>query len=361
MDVGNIVEGVRRIAVVRANGIGDYCFAVPALEALRATYPGAEIVLLGKRWHADFLTGRPGPVDRTVAIPPYGGVSADPGTPEDATALEQFFHAMLAERFDLALQLHGGGRYSNPFTRRLRPRVSAGLRTPDAEPLDRFVPYIYFQPEVLRYLEVVALVGARPHAIEPAIAVTPRDHAEIERLGLERDAFAAIHPGATDPRRHWPAEKFATVGDALARAGMRVAVIGTGEERQLVRAVTTAMTAPALELCDRVSLGGLAAFLARSRVVVSNDSGPLHLAAAVGAATVGIYWCGNMINGGPVTRRWHRPSISWRIECPVCGRNTLYDNCEHRVSFVADVPVEEITTAALALAHERAAARSIAA
>ncbi|MFL6649150.1 MAG: glycosyltransferase family 9 protein, partial [Sulfurifustaceae bacterium] len=203
---------------------------------------------------------------------------------------------------------------------------------------------------------------APPHVVEPAITVTARDRAEVERIGLERDAgFAVIHPGATDPRRRWPVEKFAAAGQALARAGLRVVVIGTGEERRLVHAVAAKIVPPALEICDRVSLGGLAALLARSRVVVSNDSGPLHLAAAVGAATVGIYWCGNLINGGPMTRRWHRPSISWRLECPVCGRNTLYDNCEHRVSFVADVPVEEVTAFALALARDRAAERSIAA
>lgn len=65
------VPGVRRIAVLRANVLGDFIFALPALEALRAAYPQAEIVLLAKKWHATFLQGRPGPVDRVVAVPPF--------------------------------------------------------------------------------------------------------------------------------------------------------------------------------------------------------------------------------------------------------------------------------------------------
>ena len=65
------VPGVRRIAVLRANAIGDFIFTLPALEALRAAYPQAEIVLLAKKWHAAFLRGRPGPVDRVVAVPPF--------------------------------------------------------------------------------------------------------------------------------------------------------------------------------------------------------------------------------------------------------------------------------------------------
>jgi ADP-heptose:LPS heptosyltransferase len=63
------VPGVRRIAVLRANALGDFIFALPALEALRAAYPQAEIVLLAKKWHATFLQGRPGPVDRVVVVP----------------------------------------------------------------------------------------------------------------------------------------------------------------------------------------------------------------------------------------------------------------------------------------------------
>lgn len=353
MPAARRLDAIRRIAVVRANGIGDYCFAVPALEALRAAYPDAEIVLLGKHWHRDFLCARPGPVDRVVAIPAYGGVSAEPGAAEDAAAIEKFFEAMQRERFDLALQLHGGGRYSNPFTRRLGARVTAGLRAADAAPLDYCVPYVYFQHEILRYLEVVSLVGAPPVGIVPQIALIPADDSELDALGFDTAApFAVLHPGATDPRRHWPAESFAAVGRALAERGAQLVIIGTGEERRAARAVLERLPATAFDACDRLSLGGLAALLARSRVVVSNDSGPLHLAAAVGAATVGIFWCGNMVNGSLPTRRRHRPFISWRLNCPVCRRNTLHDNCEHRLSFVADVPIAEVRAAALDLFGE---------
>lgn len=346
------LDAIRKIAVVRANGIGDYCFAVPALTALRAAYPQAEIVLLGKHWHLEFLHGRPGPVDRIVPVPPYGGVSAQPGAAENAGELEEFFRAMQAERFDLALQMHGGGRYSNPFTLRLKARTSAGLRAPDAAALDRWVPYVYFQPEIWRYLEVVSLVGADPRTLDPRLAVTAGDAAEVDRLGLDGGApLAVMHPGATDPRRRWPAEHFAAVGRALFQAGHRVAVVGAGEERPLAQAVVRHMAVPAMDLGDKLTLGGLAALLARACVVVANDSGPLHLAAAVGARTVGIFWCGNLINGGPPTRARHRQVISWRLDCPLCGRNTLFDDCGHRVSFVADAPIEQAVAAALELAR----------
>lgn len=344
------VPGVRKIAVLRANAVGDLIFALPAIEALRDAYPLAEIVLLGQAWHAEFFAGRPGPVDRIIIVPPYPGVSAPGGIEADPAELAAFFAAMAEEQFDLAIQIHGGGSHSNPFLLRLGARLTTGLVSADAPLLDRWVPYIYFQPEILRYLEVVALVGAKPTALEPRITVTEADLREALPLIPEPMwPLVVLHPGAGDPRRRWPPEKFAFVGDALAAAGAQIAVTGTEPERPLVDAVVNGMTAKPINLCGRLSLGGLTGLLSRCAVVVSNDSGPLHLAGAVGSSSVGIYWAGNLINAGPVTRARHRTVLSWRLNCPVCERNCLQTTCDHQASFVAEAPVAEVVAHALDL------------
>lgn len=350
-----LVPGVRKIAVLRANALGDYLFALPALDALRSAYPEARITLLGAPWHADVLAGRAGPIDRVLVVPAAPGLR-DPVPDDPGPAPDAFLAAARAERFDLAIQLHGGGSHSNPLVAGLGARVTAGLRSADAAPLDRWVPYVYYQPEVFRYLEVVALVGAEPVTHQPRLALTDRDRREAESIvaeagpGTAGGPLVALHPGATDPRRRWPSQRFAAVGDALADAGARVLVTGTPTERDLVAEVTGRMGRPAYPMVGRLSIGGLAALYARCAVVVSNDTGPLHLAAAVGAATVGIYWIGNMINGAAVTRTRHRPLISWTVRCPVCGRDcTRHDRCPHDPSFVADVPTDEAVEAALSL------------
>jgi ADP-heptose:LPS heptosyltransferase len=116
------------------------------------------------------------------------------------------------------------------------------------------------------------------------------------------------------------------------------------------------MRAPARALLGELSLGGLAGLLSGCAVVVANDTGPLHLAGAVGAGTVGIYWVGNLINGAPITRGHHRPMVSWTIHCPQCGVDCTRDlyparggpqPCDHRPSFVTDVPAVEVRDAAL--------------
>ena len=101
-----LVEGVQKLAVLRANAIGDYLVSLPAIEALRAAYPAAELVLLGSDWHVGFLAGRPGPVDRCLPVPPTVGVRDD-RPPAPPAEVDRFFARMRAERFDLAVQLQG--------------------------------------------------------------------------------------------------------------------------------------------------------------------------------------------------------------------------------------------------------------
>ncbi|WP_237265852.1 glycosyltransferase family 9 protein [Tolypothrix bouteillei] len=347
-------QSVTKIAVLRANAVGDFIFALPALEALRQTYPAAEIVLLGLDWHAAFLKNRPSPIDRVVVIPRSRGVRGNANTEDNPPELADFFAKMVAEKFDVAIQMHGGGRYSNPFVLRLGAKTTVGLKTPDAVPLDFWVPYIYYQPEILRYLEVVSLLGAKTTQLEPHLAVTSADLAEAQSIvSIDEKPLVALHPGATDSRRWWSVEKFAAVGDAVVDAGAEVVVTGTHSERELVETAIASMKTQARgkihNLCDRLSLGGLAGLYKLCKVVVSNDSGPLHIAAAVGCATVGIYWCGNLMTAGPMTRSRHRPAISWRLHCPVCGVDCTRDSCDHRNSFVDDVSVQEVVESVLEL------------
>ncbi|MGY1697050.1 glycosyltransferase family 9 protein [Geodermatophilus sp. SYSU D00814] len=345
---GAPVPGVERIAVLRANLLGDLVMTLPALAALRAAHPDAEITYLGRPWHAELLEGRPGPWDRVVAVPPWPGVHDAPGASRDHPEVHRFLRAQRAEGYDLALQLHGGGGNSNPLVTALGARVTAGARDGGAPPLDRWLPYVYDQHEVLRCLELVGLVGAVPVTLEPRLAVTPADAAAADAvLPAGPEPLVALHPGASDPRRRWPAACFAAVAGALAADGVRVVVVGSGaDDRRAADAIRAATPAPQLDLVGRLSLGALAGVLARCRVVVANDSGPRHLAAAVGTATVGVFLEHNLLNAGPLTRRRHRVAVSARTDCPVCGVDQSRSRCGHDRSLVAGVPVPAVLAAA---------------
>jgi ADP-heptose:LPS heptosyltransferase len=341
----------KKIAVLRANALGDLVFVLPALRALRERFPDDEIVYLGKKMHQVFLDGRPGPIDRVEVVPGYPGVGEAENFEPDQLEVEAFFKQMQEEHFDIAIQLHGGGHFSNPFLQQLGARLSVGLQAPDAPPLDISVPYVRYYSEILRYLEVVSHLGATTRDITPFIVVTDKDLQEARQAIPETctGRIAVLHPSATDPRRHWPGVNFAKVADFLVSEGYTVYINGLEEESCLADFILQHMQqrSGAYSLCGKLSICGLTGLLSMADIVVSNDSGPLHMAYALRVRTVGIYWVGNMITGTPMTSSLNRPLISWTTRCPLCGLetkklNTVITDCYHNSSFVADITVEEV-------------------
>lgn len=364
---------VARIAVLRGGGLGDLLFALPAVAALSAAYPQAAVTLLGSPGHADLLGSTRAPVSDVRVLPVAEGLR--PGT-EVPALVEEFCASMQREEFDLAVQLHGGGRFANPFLLRLGARHTVGSRTADAAPLERSVPYTYYQHEPLRGLEVAGLAGAPPVGLEARLGPLDRHNAEVtDLLRRHNDSAAApvvaIHPGATDPRRRWPAAFFGVVAAACAADGCQVLVLGTADERALAdEVVAAAGSARVASVAGRLSLGTLAALLVRCAVLLGNDSGPRHLAQALGTPTVGLYWAGNLINAGPLGRILNRIHLSWLTQCPECGADITQvgwtaARCVHDSSLLAGIRAADVYpdvrtfTAMTPLRRGRLAARGV--
>lgn len=345
-----IFPHVSRIVVLRPGAVGDFLFALPALAALHATYPKAQITLLGNAWQAEFLHERLVYIDEVVVLPPIRGVGAPANVLEDESAIHDFLRQMQARQFDLAIQMYGGGFYSNPFLKRLGARHTVGLKTADAEELERTLPYIYTQNERLRLLETVGLAGSSVVSLDPRLPVLPRDTEEAQAvLPLDERPLVVLQPGATDARRRWPPQDFAAIGDALAARGACIAVNGTDDEADIVAEVVRSMEHPAHDLSGKLSLSGLCGFLSRATLLVSNDTGPLHLAHALRLPSVGIYWLNNLMISAPLKQEKHRAALSVRTRCPVCGEDNFRMRCRHDPSFVADVSVSEVLRHSLEL------------
>jgi ADP-heptose:LPS heptosyltransferase len=352
---------VSRIAVLRGGGLGDLMFALPAVAALKQAYPGSTVTLLGTPLHESLLAEVQSPVDGVMVLPFAEGVR--PGT-EDASAVERFFLDARSRKFDLAVQLHGGGSYSNPFLLRLEARHTVGSATQDAVPLERTLPYSYYQHEPMRALEVAGLAGAPPAALEAQLQPQEKFVAQLPAtlgaaLPAEGTPLLVIHPGASDPRRRWPVVSFGAAARAAADDGCRVLVVGDRSETGLAEAVVAAAVGPSTgtgsgsgavasvagnvaSVAGMLGLGELAALLARADVVLANDSGPRHLAQALGTATVGIYWVGNALTSAPLGRGRHRLQLSWTTHCPVCGADVTQvgwtaPRCPHDECLVADI------------------------
>jgi ADP-heptose:LPS heptosyltransferase len=329
-----------KIAVVRALQLGDLLCAVPALRALHAEYPAARITLVGLPWARELAARFRRYLYDFIEFPGF------PGLPEracDAAALPAFFQEMTRRRFDLAIQLHGSGEIMNPLVGEMGARLSAGFYRagqycPDPA---RYVEWRDGEHEVLRYLRLLERLGIPSQGAALEFPLAEADWREWNALGLARDAYAVVHPGSQLASRRWPPERFAAVADALAADGLKVVLTGTSGEADLTEAVKRAMHAPALDLTGLTTLGGLGALVARARVVVANDTGISHIAAALKAPSVIVASGSDPRRWAPLDRQLHRV-LHHDTECRPCAHATCPIGHPCALGVTAEQVIDEV-------------------
>src|SRR5579859_2979987 len=147
----------RKIAVLRALQLGDLLLAVPALRAIRAKFPYAEITLIGLPWAASFVHRFSHYIDRFVEFTGYPGIAEVPVNSERS---QQFLAEQREYAYDLVIQMHGSGRISDQLALALGGKVTAGYYEQNLPAgLTLGLPYPDDQPEVLRNLGLAKLLG----------------------------------------------------------------------------------------------------------------------------------------------------------------------------------------------------------
>lgn len=331
------------VAVFRALQLGDLLCAVPTLRALRRGWPGARVTLIGLPWARELAARLPAYVDEFMEFPGYPGLREQRCEPH---AVLEFLERAQARRFDLALQLHGSGELSNPLVALLGARRMAGYfreghYCPDAA---SFLPWRDDEPEVERGVRLLQTLGVEPRGLDLEAPVHPADLQEVAALTaaheLPRGGYVCVHPGAQLQSRRWYPERFAIVADALAARGLSIVVTGTAGEAELARRVTERMRAPAVDFVGRTTLGGMTALVDGARLVVTNDTGVRHVAAARGTPCVAVA-CGTDVRrwpaNGPLQRLLH-------VEVPC--RPCVHDRCPIGHSCAHGVDSREVLAAA---------------
>lgn len=317
-------HGVRRIAILRALYLGDLLCATPAFRALRERFPRAELTLIGLPWAAEFVARSPH-LDRFLRFPGYPGLEDEPPDPAGPDAC---FTAARAAHYDLALQMHGAGAASNGFVAALGARRTLGYRRGAADPrLDESLPYLDDEHETRRWLRLVAALGARTDDHRPVFPVSTVEVASATALlaghparsGQRPRPLVGLHVGAKDPARRWPSGRFAALGDLLwARHGAALVLTGNAAERPIAEEVLRDLRAPVLDLVGRTDLGLFAAAIAGLDLLVTNDTGASHLAAAAGTPSVILFGPTRPEHWSPLDHTRHR-SLDARILVPWCA------------------------------------------
>jgi ADP-heptose:LPS heptosyltransferase len=298
------------LVVVRAlPGLGDLLCIVPALRALRAALPDARIDLLGLPVAQWFVKRFSHYVNSLIEFPGF------PGIPERTPAIHQF-PAFLAhmhrKSIDLALQMHGNGIISNPFTLLLGARQSVGFCLPSVfcpDP-ERFLSYPAYEPEVRRHLRLMEFLRVPLQGEELEFPLDERDRASFRQISAARHLvpgeYICIHAGAKEPNHRWSPENFATVADMLALRGYPIVLTGTRDEKEIAQEVAGGMKAPVIDLTGQTDMGALAVLVSRARLLICNDTGVSHLAAALRTPSVVVFVSSDRDRWAPLDNRLHR-------------------------------------------------------
>lgn len=361
--------------VVRGvNWVGDAVMTVPALRELRRVLPGAHVTLATRAWAEGLFAGGDF-IDDVLVLEQSGG--------KTAAALREA-RALGAGRFDLALI------FPNAFAPALSAalaRVPArlGYETQGRGPLltkrvsvpewrgkrHEVFYYLNLVAELEKLLDGTSTVETREPRLELEVAEARtqealrllREHGALkpergtQSHGLEAQArgpLVALCPGSTNSRaKRWPAERFAAVADMLmTKAGACVILIGAGEEREVSEEVARLMSQRPVVLTGKTSLAETAAVLKASDLLVTNDTGPAHVAAAVGCPVVVVFGPTN-----PLTTRPYSALAEVVRRPPDCAPCMLRDcPIDHRC--MTAVSAEEVFERAQSALEARRASRA---
>jgi lipopolysaccharide heptosyltransferase II len=347
---------VKRLLCVRLDNLGDVLMTTPALHALRCAALGRHVTLLASpagALAAPFLDD----VDEVITYEaPWAknGVLPDPASDRrmcDLLATGQFDAAVIFTVYSqnplpAATLCHLAGIPRRLAHCRENPYGLLTDWVPETEPQDGI------RHEVERQLRLVEHVGARTADDRMRFRVLAQDTlgcaAKLAALGLDStEPFIVIHPGASAASRRYPTERFAAAAARLIEMlQCPVLVTGADGERDLAANVAHAH-ARAHDLSGRLTLGELGALLARATVLISNNSGPVHIASALGTPVVDLYALTN-----PQHTPWqtqHRLLFN-DVDCRWCYRS---DCPEGHHACLLGVEVESVVEAASQLWHER--------
>ena len=320
-----------RILVRAPNWVGDVVLSLPALRDLRRLFPAARLEVLARPWVGELYRA----VSEVDAVVESRGVAADRAAlrgrfdlgvllPNSFASALSLWRAGIPERWGYATDARG-----LLLTRRCR--VPASVRG---------------QSQVYYYRAMLEGLGLAVAGPPDASLACPEEWAtEGEHLLGDDGPWIGVNPGAFyGTAKRWPPERFAAAAALVARrTGARVAIVGGAAERPLGEAIAAQLGGRARVLCGETTLAGLVGVLKQLRLLLTNDSGPMHLAAALGTPLVAVFGSTDWTETAPFSARAR--IVREETECAPCRlRECPIDHrCMTRVS------VDRVAAAALEL------------
>lgn len=311
------------ILIIKPGAIGDLLQLTPVLRALRALFPDSRIYLLvGSPATAELFRHNPY-VHETI-------VYEKKGEHRSFRSFLRLWQRLHAARYDLVLNFQ-------------RSNLKTWLLASSAFPCRVLVYHKSDRKDlhaVVNHLETIGPLGVSAASLDLELFPGPGDRSFARDIlaswiGDNRPVIA-LNPGASHPVNRWGAEQFSALADLLAeRLGAHILIIGGREDTKLAENVARGMRSKPLIMTGKATLLQLAALLEHCDLLVSGDTGPMHIAAAVGTQVVALFGAADPARTGPVGRG-HRVIRADDAACVPCRsrkcENSLYLECMKKIT-----------------------------
>lgn len=334
----------RRILIIRTDRIGDVLLTTPAIKAVRDHYPNSHIAVMVRPYAEEIVDGNPY-LDEVILYDKDGEHKGWWGT-------LKFVGELRRKKFDMALILHPTNR-SNliPFLAGIPERIGYDkklgfLLTKKLKD----VKHLGEKHEIDYNLEVLRTVGIEAKDKILYMPIKEENEKVIDRFFVlnnlkESNGVVAFHPGASCPSKRWSAYRFGRVADELMKKyKFNVVIIGGPSDVETVKQMHMAMLYTPIILSEEHSLGEVAALLKRCKIFISNDSGPVHIAVAVGTPVISIF---GRADPGLSPKRWapvgpNDVVIHKDVGCRECFAH----NCKINFKCLEAITVDDVLNAA---------------
>ena len=306
----------KRILVVKLDHLGDVVLATPVFSNLRRAYPNAELHALTGTWSRVVLEKHP---DVNKVLEYNSPTFCRIGQPTPLKETFQLYQQLRHQKYDLLVELRGDWRIVCFALLRVTPKRlnRASLQIANKLGFAQFSG----THEATRNLDVLKRAGIPTPTQTTIFSVTAEDKKwtsnflAVRQIDKERPLIA-IHPGSPIPLKRWLPERYAELADWLiARKRAQILFVGVEDEIPIITEIQAGMQAQSVNIAGKTTLIQLASILHTCDVFIGNDSGPMHLAAAVGTQTIGLYGPGDPTRFGPAGVQCQTIR---RFDCPPC-------------------------------------------